>query len=195
MWMIATAALLGATAAPARADLFGKLRRLSQQLRYLVSGKVAIRNLEKPLTRNRTEERNIAANAVAAKLEGMPTTIERYRIVDLVRVLRHCIRAIVTRIFKLVVVTANQRSTTQLRCTVCIHNTQICRDRQIAKDRLIRKRVTRISGTQLIHDIRSKNMRLAEIASVFGLTESRICQMHTKAVLQLRSRMSDNRRD
>jgi len=27
------------------------------------------------------------------------------------------------------------------------------------------------------------------------VTESRICQMHTKAVLQLRSRMSDNRRD
>src|SRR6266567_1130793 len=40
-----------------------------------------------------------------------------------------------------------------------------------------------------------EGLTLAEIGQVLGVTESRICQMHTKAVLQLRSRMSDNRRD
>ena len=32
-----------------------------------------------------------------------------------------------------------------------------------------------------------ENLRLAEIAQVFGLTESRICQIHTQAVLSLKS--------
>lgn len=32
-----------------------------------------------------------------------------------------------------------------------------------------------------------ENMRLAEIAAVFGLTEARICQIHTQAVISLRS--------
>jgi RNA polymerase sigma factor for flagellar operon FliA len=40
-----------------------------------------------------------------------------------------------------------------------------------------------------------EGLTLAEIGQVLGVTESRICQMHTKAVLQLRSRMSDSRRD
>ena len=32
-----------------------------------------------------------------------------------------------------------------------------------------------------------ENMRLAEIAAVFGLTESRICQIHSQTILGLRS--------
>ena len=32
-----------------------------------------------------------------------------------------------------------------------------------------------------------ENMRLAEIAEVFGLTESRICQIHSQTILSLRS--------
>jgi RNA polymerase sigma factor for flagellar operon FliA len=32
-----------------------------------------------------------------------------------------------------------------------------------------------------------ENMRLAEIAAVFGLTESRICQIHSQTILSLRS--------
>jgi len=32
-----------------------------------------------------------------------------------------------------------------------------------------------------------ENMRLAEIAKVFNLTESRICQIHTQAVLSLKT--------
>jgi RNA polymerase sigma factor for flagellar operon FliA len=32
-----------------------------------------------------------------------------------------------------------------------------------------------------------ENMRLAEIAEVFGLTESRICQIHSQTILGLRS--------
>jgi RNA polymerase sigma factor for flagellar operon FliA len=32
-----------------------------------------------------------------------------------------------------------------------------------------------------------ENLRLAEIAKVFNLTESRICQIHTQAVLSLKT--------
>jgi RNA polymerase sigma factor for flagellar operon FliA len=38
-----------------------------------------------------------------------------------------------------------------------------------------------------------EGLTLAEIGQVLGVTESRICQMHTKAVMQLRARMSDSR--
>jgi RNA polymerase sigma factor for flagellar operon FliA len=40
-----------------------------------------------------------------------------------------------------------------------------------------------------------EGLTLAEIGQVLGVTESRICQMHTKAVMQLRSRMSESRAD
>ncbi len=36
-----------------------------------------------------------------------------------------------------------------------------------------------------------EGLTLAEIGSVLGVTESRICQMHTKAVLQLRGRLAE----
>jgi len=36
-----------------------------------------------------------------------------------------------------------------------------------------------------------ENLTLAEIGQVLGVTESRICQMHTKAVLQLRAKLAD----
>ncbi len=35
-----------------------------------------------------------------------------------------------------------------------------------------------------------ENLTLAEIGNVLGVTESRVCQIHTKAVLQLRSRLT-----
>jgi RNA polymerase sigma factor FliA len=38
-----------------------------------------------------------------------------------------------------------------------------------------------------------EGLTLAEIGQVLGVTESRICQMHTKAVLQLRGRLSEVR--
>ena len=34
-----------------------------------------------------------------------------------------------------------------------------------------------------------EGLTLAEIGQVLGVTESRVCQMHTKAVLQLRAKM------
>ncbi|HLF69425.1 MAG TPA: RNA polymerase sigma factor WhiG [Actinomycetota bacterium] len=40
-----------------------------------------------------------------------------------------------------------------------------------------------------------EGLTLAQIGRVLGVTESRICQMHTKAVLQLRSRLSEARAD
>jgi RNA polymerase sigma factor FliA len=38
-----------------------------------------------------------------------------------------------------------------------------------------------------------EGLTLAEIGQVLGVTESRICQMHTKAVLQLRAKLNDSR--
>ena len=38
-----------------------------------------------------------------------------------------------------------------------------------------------------------EGLTLAEIGQVLGVTESRVCQMHTKAVLQLRTKMHDAR--
>ena len=38
-----------------------------------------------------------------------------------------------------------------------------------------------------------EGLTLAEIGQVLGVTESRVCQMHTKAVLQLRAKMQDAR--
>jgi RNA polymerase sigma factor FliA len=38
-----------------------------------------------------------------------------------------------------------------------------------------------------------ESLTLAEIGQVLGVTESRICQMHTKAVLQLRAKLADQR--
>jgi RNA polymerase sigma factor for flagellar operon FliA len=38
-----------------------------------------------------------------------------------------------------------------------------------------------------------EGLTLAEIGQVLGVTESRICQMHTKAVLQLRGKLNDGR--
>ena len=40
-----------------------------------------------------------------------------------------------------------------------------------------------------------EGLTLAEIGQVLGVTESRICQMHTKAVLQLRSKISESHED
>jgi RNA polymerase sigma factor for flagellar operon FliA len=40
-----------------------------------------------------------------------------------------------------------------------------------------------------------ENLTLAEIGRVLGVTESRVCQIHTKAVLQLRSRLAAGDRE
>jgi RNA polymerase sigma factor for flagellar operon FliA len=36
-----------------------------------------------------------------------------------------------------------------------------------------------------------ENLTLAEIGRVLGVTESRVCQLHTRAVLRLRSKLLD----
>jgi RNA polymerase sigma factor for flagellar operon FliA len=38
-----------------------------------------------------------------------------------------------------------------------------------------------------------EHLKLAEIGRVLGVTESRVCQLHTKAMLQLRARLADMR--
>jgi RNA polymerase sigma factor for flagellar operon FliA len=40
-----------------------------------------------------------------------------------------------------------------------------------------------------------EGLTLAEIGSILGVTESRVCQIHTKAVLQLRSRLNASERE
>lgn len=36
---------------------------------------------------------------------------------------------------------------------------------------------------------------LAEIGDVLGVTESRVCQIHTKAVMQLKSKLAESERE
>ena len=40
-----------------------------------------------------------------------------------------------------------------------------------------------------------EGLTLAEIGEVLGVTESRVCQIHTKAVLQLRSKLAEPDRE
>jgi RNA polymerase sigma factor for flagellar operon FliA len=40
-----------------------------------------------------------------------------------------------------------------------------------------------------------ESLTLAEIGQVLGVTESRVCQIHTKAVLQLRARIAASERE
>jgi RNA polymerase sigma factor for flagellar operon FliA len=40
-----------------------------------------------------------------------------------------------------------------------------------------------------------EGLTLAQIGDVLGVTESRVCQIHTKAVLQLRSRLAEPERE
>lgn len=37
-----------------------------------------------------------------------------------------------------------------------------------------------------------ENLTLAEIGRVLGVTESRVCQLHTRAVLRLRTKLTEN---
>jgi RNA polymerase sigma factor for flagellar operon FliA len=37
-----------------------------------------------------------------------------------------------------------------------------------------------------------ENLTLAEIGKVLGVTESRVCQLHTRAVLRLRSKLTES---
>jgi RNA polymerase sigma factor for flagellar operon FliA len=40
-----------------------------------------------------------------------------------------------------------------------------------------------------------EGLTLAEIGSILGVTESRVCQIHTKAVIQLRTRIAASERE
>ena len=55
--------------------------------------------------------------------------------------------------------------------------------------RLVSERIEKLPEIQrkILAMYYHENLRLAEIAQVFGLTESRICQIHTQAVLSLKS--------
>lgn len=70
---------------------------------------------------------------------------------------------------------------------------------ETASDHLLKKEMIQLALARLqrLPDMQKKvlamyyfeNMRLAEIAAVFGVTESRICQIHTQAVLSLRTHL------
>ncbi|HTJ74161.1 MAG TPA: sigma factor-like helix-turn-helix DNA-binding protein [Acidimicrobiales bacterium] len=40
-----------------------------------------------------------------------------------------------------------------------------------------------------------EGLTLGEIGGILGVTESRICQIHTKAVIQLRSKLAEPQRE
>ena len=40
-----------------------------------------------------------------------------------------------------------------------------------------------------------EGLTLAEIGAILGVTESRVCQIHTKAVIQLRARIAASERE
>jgi DNA-directed RNA polymerase sigma subunit (sigma70/sigma32) len=56
---------------------------------------------------------------------------------------------------------------------------------------------TLVKALRLLEAIahRPEGLTLAEIGQVLGVTESRVCQIHTKAVLQLRSKMTEPERE
>jgi RNA polymerase sigma factor for flagellar operon FliA len=66
-----------------------------------------------------------------------------------------------------------------------------------ASDEAMKKELTKLVADRIqkLPDMQRKilamyyfeNLRLAEIAKVFGVTESRICQIHTQAVLSLKT--------
>jgi RNA polymerase sigma factor for flagellar operon FliA len=64
---------------------------------------------------------------------------------------------------------------------------EMCENREVIE--IIRERIDQLPDTpkKVLVMYYFQNMRLAEIAEVFGLTEARICQIHTQAVISLRS--------
>ena len=60
----------------------------------------------------------------------------------------------------------------------------------VALDELLSVGSERGDRLSLVH---YEGLTLAEIGQVPGVTESRVCQMHTKALLQLRAKMQDAR--
>jgi RNA polymerase sigma factor for flagellar operon FliA len=68
---------------------------------------------------------------------------------------------------------------------------------EVAEDRELRRLLARAVNTlpdrekTVVTLYYYEGLTLAEIGRVLGVTESRICQMHTKAVLQLRAKMAD----
>jgi RNA polymerase sigma factor for flagellar operon FliA len=78
-----------------------------------------------------------------------------------------------------------------------LHDVVADQSQETAAEHLLKKEMIQLAITKLqrLPDMQKKvlamyyfeNMRLAEIAEVFGVTESRICQIHTQAVLALRT--------
>jgi RNA polymerase sigma factor FliA len=70
---------------------------------------------------------------------------------------------------------------------------------EVAEDRELRRLLARAINTLperekiVVTLYYYEGLTLAEIGQVLGVTESRICQMHTKAVLQLRGKLADQR--
>ena len=72
---------------------------------------------------------------------------------------------------------------------------------EVAEDRELRRLLARAINTRperektVVTLYYYEGLTLAEIGSVLGVTESRICQMHTKAVLQMRSKLTEPQDD
>ncbi len=86
---------------------------------------------------------------------------------------------------------------TSLHEVIADENNVLARDRMEHEEllQLVAQRIQQLPDIprKILAMYYFENMRLAEIAEVFGLTESRICQIHSQTVLALRANLQRQR--
>ena len=86
---------------------------------------------------------------------------------------------------------------TSLHEVIADENNVLARDRMEHEEllQLVAQRIQQLPDIprKILAMYYFENMRLAEIAAVFGLTESRICQIHSQTVLALRANLQRQR--
>jgi RNA polymerase sigma factor for flagellar operon FliA len=86
---------------------------------------------------------------------------------------------------------------TSLHEVIADENNELTRDRMEHEEllQLVAQRIQQLPDIpkKILAMYYFENMRLAEIAAVFGLTESRICQIHSQTVLALRATVQRQR--
>lgn len=91
----------------------------------------------------------------------------------------------------------NEHEGASLHEVIADENNVLARDRMEHEEllQLVAKKIQQLPDIprKILAMYYFENMRLAEIAAVFGLTESRICQIHSQTVLALRATLQRQR--